>query len=611
MSVNSDMDNASVARRDNQNNPNDSLATYSDNNSDISKSDKSDKADSKLGESIDDNLNNKSAGGASAVREEQEEEQEKEKKKGKNNLNKAQGAMGALQGANSAMTSLNLIMMVKLMFSSIGAGVASAAQGIFGFFIGIAQNVGAAVSGFVSGVASFLGTTSAVVGSVFSAIGSFAVTGVCVVAVASNATTAAVRDAPRVINCAVDVNQSIDDIEVDTNAQRLTNAQRIYSVYRQAGFSNVHIAGILGNFQQENPNLDPTNVEAIFDEPYIIGPRKQEAIDCNYDLGTYSPHAGYSYPSGFLSGIGIGGYSAENNAALREYAQSHNRDWWDLGVQIAFGMYEYASSGWLNDTYKTTHYPNPAAAAEAFMDGYERPDASMANLSGRQSYAGEWYTFMGEWNVDVNYANSVLALAQTAGSNGDNSGAASMLNGCQSARSYDNSSIASAAVSFAWETREMGIGNNGTELYQAVHDDVFTGDTTYASCDRCVGTAVRWSGADDNYPSGHVGAQLDHCISSPKWTEVTNWNGDPANLQPGDVIFEGSNSRDHTLMYVGNEIIKAKYPNAEADYCLVSASINERSPGCQKWYSADNRRVFRNVEKETNSIYTNAGSSAN
>lgn len=609
MSVNSDMDNASVARRDNQNNPNDSLATYSDNNSDISKSDKSDKADSKLGESIDDNLNNKSAGGASAVKEEQEEEQEKEKKKGKNNLNKAQGAMGALQGANSAMTSLNLIMMVKLMFSSIGAGVASAAQGIFGFFIGIAQNVGAAVSGFVSGVASFLGTTSAVVGSVFSAIGSFAVTGVCVVAVASNATTAAVRDAPRVINCAVDVNQSIGDIEVDIDAQTLANAQQIYSVYRQAGFSNTHIAGILGNFQQENHGFDPTSVEAIFDEPYTIGPRKQEAIDCNFDTHVYVPDYQYQYP--FPAGIGIGGYTAENNTALREYAASHNRDWWDLGVQIAFGMYEYASSGWLNDTYKNTSYPNPRAAAEAFMNGYERPAAASANLDGRMGYAEQWYTAMSEWNVDVNYANSVLAMAQTAGSNGDNLGAASMLNGCQSARSYDNSSIASAAVSFAWETREMGVGNNGTELYQAVHDDVFTGDTTYASCDRCVGTAVRWSGADDNYPAGNVENQLNHCISSSKWTEVTNWNGDRANLQPGDIIFEGANSRGHTLMYVGNEMIKAKYPNADAAYCLVSASINERSPGCQEWYPADNRRVFRNVEKETNSIYTDAGSSAN
>lgn len=416
----------------------------------------------------------------------------------------------------------------------------------------------------------------------------------------------AVRDTMAMADCSLNVSGIVSEFTGDIDAQTEVNARALYSVYKEAGFSNVHIAGVLGNFHKES-NIDPTSVEAIFSEPFVIGTRKQQAIACDFDLATYAPDAGYDYE--YCAGIGLAGFTGENNEALRSFAQNNGKNWYDLDVQIAFSIGQYASCDWLNNTYKVTNYGNPNEATEAFMNGYERPAAEVADLAGRQTYAAEWYTRMGEWAVDATYANSVLAMANTAASGGDNTAVSVALHNCKSAQSYNNSSLAAAAVSYAYETKEEGYGNNGTELYKTVHDNVFPGDVFYQSCDRGVACAVRWSGYDDNYPPGAAPDQLNYCISSSKWTEVTNWDGNPDNLQPGDIIFE--NDGGHTLLYVGNAIIKAKYPNADAQYCLVSASLDERSPGCQRWYEASGRRIFRNVEKETNSQYINAGASAN
>lgn len=184
------------------------------------------------------------------------------------------------------------------------------------------------------------------------------------------------------------------------------------------------------------------------------------------------------------------------------------------------------------------------------------------------------------------------------------------------AGNYNNTSIARAAVSFAYATRDEGVGNDGTPLYQAVHRAVMGNDPYFQSCDRCVCAAVRWSGADDTYPLGGCSVQLPYLRSSPKWQEVTDWNGDYNNLQPGDVLIRsdiidrGYRDVGHTLLYTGNALILEKYPNSPAKLIQVSASYMERSPGCGSWYSDAAKgyqtyRVFRNVQKEENSKYAN------
>lgn len=609
MSANDDMKNMSVRRQSD-----DSSLSGTNNKPDMgidAVNNSADKVANKTADGI--SANNQVGGGMSAVKEERAEEQAENAKKDKKNkgiVGKTANAVGAVHTVHSAMMAANLVMMLKMMGMGIAQVASTAGNAILSFFINAAHGVMSFGASFISGVAGFFGTSAAVAGSVLGSAVSVACVGLSVAVVSASTTTAAVRDVVEYVDCSLNVTSIIGSFAGDISMQTEANAKNLYSVYRAAGFSDEQIAGVLGNFQKESVGIDPTSVEGIFDEPFTVGSKKQAAQACNFILSSYLP--GYSYGGNYKAGIGLAGFTAENNTALCDFAESKNKNWYDLDVQIAFSMSAYASAGWLNNIYKTTSYSSVDKATEDFMNEYERPAASAADLAGRQSYAASWYTKIKTgWSVNETYANSVLAMANTAASGGTNSGAASLINNCKSAQSYDNSSLASAIVSYAWETTTEGENNNGTELYQTVHDNIFSGDTIYMSCDRTVACAVRWSGTDDTYPAGDVGAQIDYCSSSNKWTEVTNWNGDRNNLQPGDIIFEGDDCRGHTLMYVGNDIIKAKYPNATPEYCLVSGSYQERSPGCQKWYDSSPRRVFRNVEKESNPQYTNAGSSAN
>lgn len=605
MAENVEMENASVARRTNS-------SSLKDNDKKDVMSDKTDDNNSGF-EKKDSDLKNQD-NNMSAVEEEQQEEAEKEDKKEKNKkknvLNRMQGAVNAVQQVHSAMMMFNIIMMLKSMITGVAALASSILGAVWNFIVGIGQAVGNFFVSVGTAIASFFGTTVSVVASFFGG-GVSVVAATLVVSVASSmAVTSAVRDNPYQVDCAVNVANVVSGFEGNIDLQTELNAQSIYSVYSAAGFSDIQIAGVIANFHYESVRLDPTSVEGIMDEEFTIGPRKQAAINCDFDLSVYCPSYGYTYP--YRAGVGLAGFTGAENENLCNFAERNNKNWYDLDVQIAFSISEYGGADWLNSIYKPVNFPNTDTATESFLNGYERPADPSASIAQRQEYAAEWYVRMAEWAVDADYANSVLNMANTAQSNGTNTASSAVLRRCRSAKNYDNSTLASAAVAYAYETVEEGMGNNGTVLYQTVHDNVFPGDTVYMSCDRTVACAVRWAGYDDNYPSGDVGVQLNYVISSSKWTEVTTWDGNPDNLLPGDIIFEGTNCRDHTLLYVGNEAIVSKYPNATGTtYCIVSGSYEERSPGCQRWYDENSRRVFRNVEKESNSIYTNAGAGAN
>lgn len=193
-----------------------------------------------------------------------------------------------------------------------------------------------------------------------------------------------------------------------------------------------------------------------------------------------------------------------------------------------------------------------------------------------------------------------------------------------------NKDLQTAAVSYAYPTRVMAEneftqlwiahGSHktakggkepygvvcGTDLYKAVHEKVtaYGGreDQYWASCDRGVACAVRWAGYDDNFPLGNVGTQLNYCVRSEKWKEIT-WSGQQSELQPGDILI--TKTLSHIVMYVGNDTVVEIYPTqATRGACIMDASFGDRPPCLKVWYSSlSNCRVFRNVKKETNSKY--------
>ena len=179
-----------------------------------------------------------------------------------------------------------------------------------------------------------------------------------------------------------------------------------------------------------------------------------------------------------------------------------------------------------------------------------------------------------------------------------------------------NATIAQAAATMAYEHPGDGYMAPGKPIYLDVFDLTMGNDEYKRSCDRFVCAALRWSGADDNYPLGHVGNQADYVYAHPeKWVDV--FGGEfmdsseyimtvPEGLQPGDVIIEYSayDWRSHTFIYCGEGLIAAIFPNSTDGYDITSASYDDYAPECRYWHlSYKYFRVFRCKQYEANPKY--------
>lgn len=184
-----------------------------------------------------------------------------------------------------------------------------------------------------------------------------------------------------------------------------------------------------------------------------------------------------------------------------------------------------------------------------------------------------------------------------------------------------NATIAQAAVTMAYEHKDDGYYASGKKIYLDAFRLVSGGDTITRSCDRFVCAAVRWSGADDNYPLGHVGTQADYLAAHPdKWQVLfdgkymdssTYRTEAPKGLQPGDIIIEcdAPDWRTHTFIYCGEGLIASIFPDsADYGYDITSASYDDTAPQCSYWYlSSTYFRVFRCVKYEAKPKYKNTG----
>lgn len=440
----------------------------------------------------------------------------------------------------------------------------------------------------------------------------------------------------------------------DTSGLMREYAEKAWAVGKAIGMTDEQCAGMLGNMQQE-ASMDPTSIEAIYDEPFNIeGPKKSAAasdlcayctttlrqayINTGYGINAWTTSQGctmayapktdpdahnllsqwYEGTDGhFFPGIGLFGFTGIEGNALVNYAAAGSKDWWDFDLQMAFiidttGGYSRAS--WVESWVASGGPSSPEEAATEWNLNFE---GNSGDIEGnhRRMYARNWYNEFRGTSGDSAYAASIIALADSIQGGALNTSVAEAQDECAEATpSYDNSNLAKAAVAYAYETTDEGRGNNGTELYQAVHDAVLApGDTYYMSCDRGVACAVRWSGADDNFEYQGTSSQDVYLASHPeKWEFVGRWNGSDVTfdeLQPGDILITTAarrgGSNGHIVMFVGNETVQAKYPGATGN--TVSASLNTRSPGCEAigdgWSVGEGYYVYRNIQPEENPQY--------
>lgn len=514
----------------------------------------------------------------------------------------------AFKTGQSALSMIgNLLNAAKGAIASFFSNIGSAIGGFFGGITSMAQSIFGIGVGAAQALVIF--TTVAVLGGSASVIGM----GVSTIFFSQSART------DDVIDCKKETQATIDSANANIDADKIAeeNAKKIFSIMKSINIPDVNIAGLVGNWVAES-GLDPTCVETIYNEPYRIGPRKKRAESLDYMVSQIAPAYGRKWHLIKRVGIGLAQCSDTNDGAventeIRNAAKSLNKNWWDFDFQMAFYISKYSKAKWLRSWTKPE--ASPEAAAYAFAKHFEG-NTSEAQ-SKRKREAAKYFVKFKEMTVDTNYANSIMAMAKTLGTDVNAATATDAIKKCQKAASgADNSSLANAWVSYAYPTQPQGNGNNGTPLYQELHRSIFPGDPYFMSCDRGVATGVRWSGTDDTFPPGPCSAIESYLASSPKWEKVET-GGQESNYKPGDVLVMSvtpwGGGHGHILGYTGHEAINAIHgTKAKPTANSVSASFGERSPGCGDVQKAEFQlfRVYRSKSKESNSKYTSLGGGA-
>lgn len=523
----------------------------------------------------------------------------------------------------------------------------SASHGVKDLFSKSTKTIAHGVSGGVGKIAAATNLSKPVVGVALSAALALGGVGGLMTYHSYKANEALLRQEDDGDDCAEAVEDSKVTVDAGPSGTMEEYAAKAWAVAKAIGLSDEQAAGMLGNIEGE-AGFDPTTVETIYDEPFdITAPKKaaavkdlcafmrttlrQKYINSGFHVKAHTTKAGCTIAAGgsgtginssayegvdghFFPGIGLFGFTGPEGNALVEYANSASGyEWWDFDLQMAFIIDEtggYGRAEWLHN-WVGQSCSSPEDAASQFNIGFE---GNASNFRGdvKGQHARDWYNKFKGTSGDTSYAQSIIALANTIQGGSQSAAYEKEVDECAEAEetSANNSDLARAAVAYAYETKDEGRGNNGTDLYQFVHDAVYPGDGYYQSCDRGVACAVRWSGTDDDFLAGATDNQDVYLADSPNWEFVGTFDElGVDNLQPGDILVtipsRRGSAHGHIVVYVSNEIVKEKYPNSDASF--VSASFEERSPGCETYsgqFQGDGYHVYRNVQKTENSKYT-------
>ncbi|PUB32479.1 hypothetical protein C8K30_1011005 [Promicromonospora sp. AC04] len=321
------------------------------------------------------------------------------------------GAMAAPPAMGVLMT-MALLKWLKSMFFASVALAANAANAMWMFVVNLAKTVGhalaapfMAIGGFVANtVGAVLGVTAgatvapvaAVASGVATSLAAIALVGTVVSGVIDQRALTDGHAASGLSGCVIDTGHGAGS-GAAVSATTEANAKAVYSVLSSWGMPEENIAGVLGNWSQES-GIDPTSVEAVFDEPYRIGPRKQAAWDTDFTHIAGQAHGG----------IGLGQWSNGRTLMLLDYAQSKGLDWYTVQAQLAF-MVEGDNPGDVavfRDMI-TTSQGSPSAAAVHFHDRWERSADNAAMVAERSADAEMWFGKMSGWAADDSVVGDV------------------------------------------------------------------------------------------------------------------------------------------------------------------------------------------------------------
>lgn len=544
-------------------------------------------------------------------------------------------ASGAAKGgaAMQGNAFANMIGAAKAGLSNVGSMAASAGSSLWSgatsFVTGIPGAIANGVGGMFSAAGGWVSSTFGVSTTAGTAVAAGAA-GVGAVGLTGGALAMVNNQAQydfAVTDCGTVIQQNAEKQAEVTNVDAITldNAKKVWSVFHAYGLSNEQIAGILGNWSVES-GIDPSGFEGIFSEHFQpTGPKHTDAYN-NMNTWTESlfsqyagkgigiNHAAYKGSDGnYYPGLGLGQWTGGNGEKLIGAAKSVNKNWYDLDFQLAYALATPSPTG-IQDYWNKYKKQSGSASEMAMSFTHDWEGNTGMAYGARQAAAEHWLSQMASWSEDSAFSSSVIAMSQNLGMVASDGAASSALQSCNKAQNYDNSSAATAAIAFAYETEKEAYHDKGTKLWQTVFQNIFPGDPWYMCCDRTVATAIRWSGTDEEFPVGDCPNIMAYCDSSDKWEKVgSSHDLEEKDLKPGDIIIH----TQHVLMYVGNKLVREKYPNSDGN--MVSGSQDDWSPAVGNYVSRylkggsgdSDYVVYRCVKPDNGTKYKDAGAGAN
>lgn len=436
------------------------------------------------------------------------------------------GAMGY------AAASMLLLMKTLMFLKSMVFGLAGK---IAGFFAGIFQGLTSFITGALGvsaaiGQAIASGVIALVVG-VSSLLGVFAVD------------TLTMKD-PGADAClpsqkAVDT-ASQDYVEAGGEVALLQeeNAGKLWSVYSAMGGSKEQTAAVLGNLHYESGGLDPTATETISSEPFVMGPKKLNALAKDYDVMAIAPDYGRDYPAIKRIGIGLAQWTNGRNSLLVNYAKDTGANWYDFDTQIGFML--AGDEPYRQEQLKDFLAATPGAIdteTERFMNSWIGLSSPNASADARKTHATGYLFTLERATADTAYAEGILSGLNV--NRGDGNAAAGAFfhdDGCGDAK----------AMHYAGDKAEDGTGEvpSGLALVPWTRETLPESLQQYVVNPELAGLA--WGGASgwatNIYPGQCVALASSYFMQLyPEW----NQGGRPVGRPTGNGKYTAGNWASH------------------------------------------------------------------
>lgn len=303
--------------------------------------------------------------------------------------------------------------------------------------------------------------------------------------------------------------------------------------------------------------------------------------------------------------------TVDNATKMLEFAESKGKPWQDPETQMEYLWQRFSEPGAFdtNDVDPTSSNKSAEEWARRVTAGIGMPGW---NWTDNNSYMSQHTAHLEEAEKAYNDFAGGSDIKALGG--GVSHKLCKNMIGSNSAIA-GNGSIADAAVSIAsgdGEESKIMFDMRGSEsphlndqrlaVYKRVKMAIFGDDPYFASCDRTAATAIRWSGADDDFPIGPTALQYSYMSNSPKWKDMGNWGS--VDLQPGDVLITRGDG--HIKVYVGEEAAQKRFPGTKSQ--MVQGSIDQYFPSLGYDVPGyDNRTfaVFRCVKPDNSDKYKN------